>query len=462
MPTGAEGRATVVAVKLWFVLGSPAAQRFVEPVLFELRAAGHDVHVSIEAGIGRPFESAPDVPITGLAVPASASGGALRGVRLMRAFASYVALRGRWRPLMRRRWLEYFPPTLARAIRAIDALRLGWVLDNPVARRAAMVGLRAARPRAALRRQLNDVSPDLVVVTPMIYPGTRELDVVTAARAAGIPSFGMVLSWDNLTSKATFHERPDALLVWNEAQRGEATSWHGWDAARVEALGAPVFDYLFDSREVPTRDEIAQALGLDRNRDYVLYAVSSRLGLGAGGEIDVVRRLGTALLDLEWREEPPILVVRPHPRNAANFDEPLGANVVVMPAPGFPDTPAARRELHGLLRHAEAVIGLNTSLFIESAIVGTPVIAMSLVGDVEHERMPSSLTHFDHLLSAGFLHRVRGPEEVAAELVNLRQRNDREAATAAFVEAFVRPQGLGRSAARLVAERLTCSDDYRR
>jgi hypothetical protein len=442
-------------VKVWFVVGSSIAHRFIEPVIAALVADGHDVHVSIERGGSHVYPTVPAVPVTPLAVPSAAptlGDRRLRGAAVVRAFASYVALRTCFGTLMRERWLAYFPPGLNRLVRFIDGVSLSRLLDNRATRLLAMRWARAISAPRTLVHQLQALNPDVVVTTPMIYPGTRELDVIPEARRRAIPTVGFVLSWDNLTSKATFHYKPDALLVWNEAQRREAVEWHGFAPDEVEALGAPVFDYLFDSHDRATRPEVLSALGVEDN-DYVLYAVSSRLALGSGREADVVKRLGEAL-----RAEagtPRLLLVRPHPGNPIPSSAPLGPNVVVAPTPSFPNTPNARRELLALLAHADAIVGLNTSIFVEAAVLGTPVVAMSLAGDVAAERGPSSLPHFSHLVAAGFVHCVTSPAEAAVALADVRARgDDRQDAAAAFVREFVRPCGIDRPAATLVAERI--------
>ena len=442
-------------MRVWFVLGAPMARRFVEPVMAAVAEAGHEVVVTMVTGPAEPFSDVPSARVHALARDPTDAVAAVRGAEVARTFASYLTLRTRWEPLMRSRWLEYFPAYLGRVVRLVDRLRLSWSLDNGLSRRLAAGLARSFPTPRPLRDGLADVAPDVVVLTPMIYPGTRELDLVADARARAIPTIGLVLSWDNLTSKATFLRQPDLLLVWNEKQRTEAIDWHGFPPARVEALGAPVFDHLFDRVAVPARGETLLSIGLDSDVAYVLYGVSSRLGLDVGGEVDIARRLGGALRDHEATRSKATLVVRPHPRNAAAFDQDLGANVVVTAAPDFPSTDAARRQLHGLLVHADAVIGLNTSLFIEAAIAGTPVVAMSLQGEVSPTQMPSSLTHFDHLRNAGFVHIVPGPSDVAAVVATIRGSGDsHEDQRRSFVESFVRPGGLAQSAATLVAERI--------
>jgi hypothetical protein len=86
--------------------------------------------------------------------------------------------------------------------------------------RATHLVERACPPPAGLVSALGRLRPDVVVVTPMIYPASREIDVVKAAASTGIPSVGIVLSWDNLSTKGSFHALPDELIVWNDGQPG--------------------------------------------------------------------------------------------------------------------------------------------------------------------------------------------------------------------------------------------------
>jgi hypothetical protein len=86
--------------------------------------------------------------------------------------------------------------------------------------RATRLVERACPPPAGLVSALGRLRPDVVVVTPMIYPASREIDVVKAAASTGIPSVGIVLSWDNLSTKGSFHALPDELIVWNDGQPG--------------------------------------------------------------------------------------------------------------------------------------------------------------------------------------------------------------------------------------------------
>mgnify|MGYP003579456577 CR=1 FL=1 len=76
-------------------------------------------------------------------------------------------------------------------------------------------------------RYLDEQRPDVVAITPLIgLVASSQLDLLRSARARGVPTAVFVWSWDHLSSKAVIRDHPDALLVWNEAQRREAIDMH--------------------------------------------------------------------------------------------------------------------------------------------------------------------------------------------------------------------------------------------
>ena len=88
-------------------------------------------------------------------------------------------------------------------------------------------------------------APDLLLLTPLLYFGSPQVDYVRAARKLGIRTVLGVGSWDHLTTKGLIHEIPDRLIVWNEAQRAEADELHGVDPERVTVTGAQAYDHWF-------------------------------------------------------------------------------------------------------------------------------------------------------------------------------------------------------------------------
>jgi hypothetical protein len=284
---------------------------------------------------------------------------------------------------------------------------------------------------------------DAAVVISRVNFGGNDAGVVDAARAAGVPVGVVVYSWDNLSSKALLHERPDRLFVWNDVMAQEAVELHGLDPASVVATGAPRFDEFFALSPSTGRDELRSSFGLDPSRPTVLYLGSS--GYVSKREPEFLDRWLAALpADVQ-------VIVRPHPGAA---DEPAWA--AWQPSrEGVAVPPLHRRpqELFDQLTAADAVVALNTSAELEAAIADRPVLTVG-VGDLAPGQEGSS--HFRYLLEneGGFVEETSSLEEHLEQLALALTDDPHAAARRAFLERFVRPRGLDRPAGPELADEI--------
>ena len=454
-------------MRIWCVLRIPAVVRFFVPVLERLAREEVDLVVSFSGSYELDAETRSALEWTRSRVPtlelepldlaegpwARRIGAVGVPLRELRSYAEHAA---GWPPPLQARWHDFLPRRTARAVRALERRRLGsLVTSRPLA--LALAGLeRLYPPPDGLRAQLRRLAPSLVLASPLIYPHSREADVVKAAQRAGVPTVGFVLSWDNLSSKGTFHARPERLFVWNEIQRREAVELHGIGPERIDVVGAPVFDYVFSDALRRERGPLLASLGLASDARYVLYAVSSAVGLGAGGEVEIVERLARALTR-RLGDRAPVLLVRPHPKNLRGFEALAGCpGIHLWPSPGFPHTEAAREGLYNSVFHADAVVGLSTSLFLEAAVLDRPCVAILLRSGERARVTPSAFMHFSYLSDAGMLEAVDDEQAAAEALARIVERGEdgRAHARAAFVRSFLRPHGVERDAADVAAERL--------
>jgi hypothetical protein len=150
------------------------------------------------------------------------------------------------------------------------------------------------------------------------------------------------------------------------------------------------------------------------------------------------------------------LLIRPHPQNAQqwhDFDPSAHAAVGLWPRAGAnPVDREARSDYYDSMYHSVAVVGVNTSALIESGIVGRPVY--TVLAD-EFSGQQEGTLHFQHLknVNGGLLTVASSLEEHCVQLseVVCRERGA-DPRSRAFIEAFVRPHGLGEPAAdRFVA-----------
>jgi hypothetical protein len=293
----------------------------------------------------------------------------------------------------------------------------------------------------ALCEALAEAEADAVLLVSRCSIRGPEPEVLKAARNLGLPSTMLVYSWDNLSSKAALNEHPDRLLVWNDLQMREAISLHGVEPSRIAVVGAANFDRFFAEL---ARDERA---GLnDSARRTILYLGSSK---ASDDEPAIVERW---LRALRAADDPlvrdALVVIRPHPGSTKLW--------TAWQAPGDPLLslrPGAKGDPAGLaraLRAADAVVGLSTTAEIEAAIAGRPVVTFRAGGDAPAQE---GLRHFYYLLEGhgGFV--VDAPtldEHVLALARALHGDYDAEALDR-FVRTFVRPRGIDRKVAPLVA-----------
>ena len=368
-----------------------------------------------------------------------------RDLRLGRDYLRYLRPEYRGAPKLRARATRDAPPwVVRRAERGLLATSAGRAVLS-----SSLLAMNTAIPRdPAIDQFVRESKADLLIVTPLIEPGSPQVDYVTSARAQGIPTALCVASWDNLTNKGLIHEAVDLVAVWNEAMKDEAVRFHGVAPERVAVTGAAAFDHWFDWRPSTTREAFCARVGLRADRPYLLYLCSSRFV--APDEVPFVRRWVEQLRRSTGTVREAGVLVRPHPQNADQWRDvdfgPSG-NVAVWPRSGAaPADAVTRNEYFDSIYHSVAVVGVNTTAQIESAIVGRRVFTVLAP---EFRNTQEGTLHFRHLreVNGGLVHVARDLDEHVTQL----EKAGHEAASndercRRFVEAFVRPHGVNEAA----------------
>jgi hypothetical protein len=435
--------------------------RNLESVVDELARRGHDVHLTAErqdsALGGRDIVerlAARHATVTFGMMPRRERAYFFLAskIRLSLDYLRYLRPEYARTPALRHRARVRTPRGLLRA------LRLPFLRASTGRRLVAGVLDRidhALPPSPAIERFLDEQRPDLAIITPLIgVVASSQLDLLRSVRARRIPSAVSVWSWDHLSSKAIIRDVPDRLLVWNEVQKREALDMHAVPAERVVVSGAQCFDRWFDRQ--PSRDRAGFALhvGLPDDRPYVLW-VCSALFPGSPSEAEFVMQWAA---HLRASSDPKLrdvrILIRPHPSRAHEWDDVDWRTVShVALWGGNPVDEQSRADYFDSLYHSAAVVGLNTSAFIEAGIAQRPVLAI----------LPPAFTasqegtlHFRYLVEGGLLTTARTLDDQEAQLATMLQeppaammQRQRE-----FVRAFVRPHGFDVSATRVMADAL--------
>jgi hypothetical protein len=339
----------------------------------------------------------------------------------------------------------------------MTALRRPFVnttLGRALLGRIVQAGDRAVPRDPAIDAFVSQHRPDLVLVTPLVEPGSPQSEYLRSARALGSATGLCVYSWDNLTNKGLIHEPLDVVTVWNQPMKDEAIALHHVPADRVIVTGAAPYDHWFTWTPRATRDAFCARVGLDAQRPYLLYLCSSKFI--APNELPFVRKWVARIRAASPTLREAGVLVRPHPQNSRAWQRAklgdLGQVVVWPRTAGNPVDAETRADYFDSIYHSAAVVGVNTSAQIESAIVGRGVY--TLLAPEFRETQQGTL-HFRHLqhVNGGLLHvAATVPEHVAQLEAAIRHPEEAAARCRRFVEAFVRPYGIDQPAApRLVA-----------
>ena len=321
--------------------------------------------------------------------------------------------------------------------------------------------LRAIPTDARIDAFLDVHRPDVLALTPLIEPGAPQAEYVRSAHALGIPVALCVASWDNLTNKGLIHGPVDLVTVWNDMMKEEAVALHRVHPEKVIVTGAQPFDHWFEWQPSVCREEFCRQIGLPEDRPYVLYVCSSRFI--APEEVPFVR---SWLQHLRQSGVQAGVLIRPHPQNAdqwrhADLSQ-YGPVVVWPPAGATPSDAESRADYFHSIVHSSAVIGINTTAEIESAIIGRGVLTILAP---EFQATQEGTLHFEHLRRAngGLVHVARTLSEHVEQLNEVLLNPQGDAIRCRrFVEAFVRPYGIDAPATPRVVEALETLAQQRR
>jgi hypothetical protein len=322
-----------------------------------------------------------------------------------------------------------------------------WMSRLPGGTGAARRGLtrieRLMPTSEALVEYLRRVDPDVVVLASLTQSRSQQMDLLKAARLLGKPVSAAIMSWDHLSSKALLHLQPDQVIVWNPIQKREAVEMHGVPAERIVVTGAQCYDQWFTRTPERSREAFCRTMGLRADRPFVLWVHSALTPAPSPPEPALVQRWIAALrasADPRLRELG--VLVRPHPERLKEWTGiTLDADNVAFHGRN-PIDRDSKNDYFESLYYSSAVVGLVTTAFVEAAVIGRPVLTLTLP---EYRMHQEEMIHFQYLttVGGGLLHSA--PDLDA----HLRQLSDalsldgaRDDRNRRFVAEFVRPAGL--------------------
>jgi hypothetical protein len=437
-------------VKILFFMHHLGSFRMYESVVRELAARGHALHIVTgraeefgwERALAGLLASQPNVRLTPMDFPQDGFWiDAGKTIRLWADYLRYFAPEYARTPKLMSRAEERMPPALV-------SLTRSFLVDGPRRRsyllRALRMAERALPPVREIDAFIAAERPDLVLITPLVYLASVQVEVLRSAIRQGVRTAFCVGSWDHLSSKALLREMPDRVLVWNETQREEAVRLHGVPPDRVVVTGAQCYDQWFGRAPARSREAFCRRAGLPADRPFLLY-VGSALFHGSPVEARFVERWVRELRssgEAALRDTPVLL--RPHPARRSEWNAvDFSAHPAVAVYGSSPVDDASKDDYFESLYYSAAVVGLNTSAFLEGAIVGRPVHTILLPEFWENQE---GTLHFHYLftVAGGVLQAGRSfAEHHAALRRSLAPDAAADVQRRRFVEAFIRPRGLG-------------------
>jgi len=302
--------------------------------------------------------------------------------------------------------------------------RLLWFLGRFRAWRALLRWFYNRLPSDDFTPYFRRYKPDLVYCQAMLYFDAR---LLKEAKRAGIPTVGMMLSWDNLYSKTFLRVHPGLLMAHTDVIRDQAIQFGDFPAGRIEVVGIPQYDRFFKRDGVVGREEfIRGTLGGDPSKKLIVYAFSGKGGLEI--EFEMAEILHEAISKGEIQNVE--ILVRPYPkfefpesrlrewRNKYGFLARQAVEHIGSGKQNWEFDDAALKFLANTLAHADIVISMYSTILIEAALFGKPLIAIGFDGARKRPYWDSAERFFewDHLREVKELNGVwivRSREELA-------------------------------------------------
>jgi hypothetical protein len=233
----------------------------------------------------------------------------------------------------------------------------------------------AAPTPAGILELFSEYPPSLVVSTHPLE--IWEWDLISTARKRGIPTAGVVKSWDNVLRHP--QSRADRVSVWGRANYREAMEVEKYRKDEVLMVGSCAFDRYFTPGVIRPRDEFWRSKGLDPSKPIILFGTAGVFS----GDWDETFMMDL-LLDMTGQADDlkdVQFVCRLHPCSRLQYfwpymDHPrvvlsFGSYVKTL---GWCMTRDEVDEMANMLCHADLIITPASTLTIEGPIFDTPTI----------------------------------------------------------------------------------------
>lgn len=296
------------------------------------------------------------------------------------------------------------------------------------------------RPTDHFHDLYRQLKPDLVFNTSHVH-GPAAILPVRVAHDLGIHTVGFVFSWDNLTSRSRIMEPYDDFFVWTDSIKTDLFKiYPSVQTDKVHVTGTPQFDFHSDPKNWLSRGELAQKIGLDPSRPFILYTTGiDRHFPEEHRTVELVIRL------LNEIPQKPQLVVRNYVKGTSEAMRRLaqaGHTDVFFPPmewdnQWFMPTEEDQRLYTSLLRECTLGINVASTVSLELILHRKPVINLgfdppgsNLPHHLRYTRHTDEFDHYIPVMKSGAVMVARSEKDMA-EMMRYGLENS---------DAFVNPQ----------------------
>src|SRR6266545_2528317 len=217
---------------------------------------------------------------------------------------------------------------------------------------------------------------------------------------------------------------------------------------RVIVTGAHCYDQWFGRAPSRSRASFCSRVGLRADRPFIVYLCSSLFRNTASEPAFVERWVETIRTSGDPRLKDIGILIRPHPARPDEWkDIDLSGFKNIAFWGAHPVDEEAKNDYFDSMYYSAAVVGLNTSAFLEAAVVGKPVHTV-LDQEISRDNQEGTI-HFHYLLNVngGLLRVARTLDEHVQLLAeSLAPEGGGDTKARSFVEGFIRPFGLSEAA----------------
>ena len=243
-----------------------------------------------------------------------------------------------------------------------------------------------------------------VLINPGLINGHYINDLIIISKKINVPLIFIMNSWDNPTACYFSAGKPDLFLAWGAQTVNHAIQYQNFEAKNVIPFGAAQFE-IYRERPKFRKPDFCKAHKINPRKKVILYAGGS---LGTN-EFEHLLLLEEAIQNKKIQNIS--VVYRPHPwGGGGNYGEKIidykWKNIVIEKSmfkylinlrdKGYHMTYPDYKDTHSILCSVDAVISPLSTILIEAAMHGKPIMCFLPIEDVNsiHFQTVHRLPHF--------------------------------------------------------------------